>query len=78
MRWVLQFLEWQAEWWEAHLKVWRWQGLDVAVMDGLGVYAMQQAALHCLLSTTFMTKWDMVAVKAARNAAKKDDEIFCE
>ncbi|KAJ7182634.1 hypothetical protein C8R43DRAFT_1116267 [Mycena crocata] len=64
MRRVLRYLEWQRDWWNAHVVVRGDESPELR--HGLGAYALRHAQMHGKLASFFQTEWSMSVGAAAR------------
>ncbi|KAJ7253593.1 hypothetical protein C8J57DRAFT_1519322 [Mycena rebaudengoi] len=74
MRRIVQFLQWQAEWWRKRVGL-RDDKIDDIQREGDRAYAMRQAALKDALAASFLEKWKDLPVLVRKARAGEDVEM---
>jgi hypothetical protein len=59
MRRVRKYLDWRANWWEAHAEL---DHHDECIVEGARAYAHRQSAIQCALLSRFTALWEVQSV----------------
>ncbi|KAJ7652310.1 hypothetical protein B0H17DRAFT_1214975 [Mycena rosella] len=71
MRRVLQYLSWQAEWWQARVAS-RTEGVSLELAAGMRAYALKQSAWDERLGRFFRAKWNLSARAVTQDLVEAD------